>query len=84
MYIVHYTTNFVRKWKKLRNNGKYKAKIEIFQENPFDNRLKTHKLRGSLESYWSFSFNYKDRVLFGFKSENEVIFYDFGSHDIYK
>ena len=84
MLTIHYTTNFVKKWKKLKNKDQLRKRIEIFRENPFDIRLKTHKLKNKLEGYWAFSINYKERVLFGFKTNIEVIFYDFGSHDIYK
>ena len=84
MLVIHYTSNFVKKWKKLRNKGRMLERIQTFRENPYSSKLKTHKLKGSLAKYWSFSINYKERILFGFKKKNEVVFYDFGSHDIYK
>lgn len=84
MLTIHYTTNFVKKWKKLKNKDYLRKRIEIFREDPFDTRLKTHKLKNRLGGYWSFSTNYKERVLFEFKTNDEVIFYDFGNHDIYK
>lgn len=84
--IIHYSTNFIRKWHKLTVSEKkqIKKKISIFQNNPFIPTLKTHKLRGKLSGYWSFSLDYKNRILFSFKKQREVLFYDFGGHEIYK
>ncbi len=84
--IVHYTSRFIKDLKKL---SKEKQKLavkreEIFRKNPFDTRLKTHKLSSSLQGYWAFSLTYSDRVLFRFLTKNEAIFYKIGSHDIYK
>ena len=84
MLVIHYTSNFVKKWKKLRNKERMLKRIQTFRENPYSSKLKTHKLKGNLAKYWSFSINYKERILFGFEKKNEVVFYDFGSHDIYK
>lgn len=57
---------------------------EIFAKNPFDKRLKTHKLRGPLKGFWSFSVTYRYRVLFNFLNKNKVFFYDIGTHEIYR
>lgn len=83
---VHFTSQFIKELKKL---SKDKQKLAIqrelyFKKNPFDPRLKTHKLSGKLQGYWAFSLTYSDRVLFRFIEQDEVIFYKIGSHDIYK
>jgi len=59
-------------------------KINIFRENPFDPRLKTHKLHGKDKDCWAFWIDYKFRIKFIFLSENEVLFLDIGPHNIYK
>lgn len=60
-------------------------KEEIFCQNPFDIRLKTHELHGRLKDLWSFSVNNNCRILFRFyKSKETVIFIDIGTHEIYK
>jgi mRNA-degrading endonuclease YafQ of YafQ-DinJ toxin-antitoxin module len=59
-------------------------KINIFRENPFDSRLKTHKLHGKDRDCWAFWIDYKYRIKFTFLSDNEVLFLDIGAHDIYK
>jgi mRNA-degrading endonuclease YafQ of YafQ-DinJ toxin-antitoxin module len=59
-------------------------KINIFRENPFDSKLKTHKLHGKDKDCWAFWIDYRYRIKFTFLSENEVLFLDIGTHNIYK
>ena len=58
-------------------------KEETFRENPFDISLKTHKLKGGLKGFWSFSINQKFRIIFEFVNDNEVWFHSVGDHAIY-
>lgn len=67
--------------KKLDN---LKKRLLIFKENPFDSRLKTHKLKGNLKDYWSFSISHSDRILFRFMDNETVFFIDVGNHSVYK
>ncbi len=82
---IYYSSHFEKAFKALPLNVRKQAieKEKIFQENCFDKRLKTHKLKGRLENYWSFSINYSYRILFEFSDENEVGFIDVGTHSIY-
>ena len=82
---ICYTPRFSRKFKKLPEKVKDEAiKIEkIFRKNPLDQKIETHKLYGSLKNFWSFSINYKYRIIFNFENDNEVVFYDVGKHDMY-
>lgn len=59
-------------------------KILLFENNPFHPGLNTHKLKGGLSAFWSFYINDNYRVLFRFLKNNEVIYYDVDTHDIYK
>jgi len=59
-------------------------KDKIFRRNAFDPRLHTHKLKGELEGYRAYSVNYQYRVLFSFLNHNEVVYYDIGTHEIYR
>jgi plasmid maintenance system killer protein len=59
-------------------------KILLFENNPFHPSLHTHKLKGPLSKFWSFYVNKNFRVLFRFLKNNEVIYYDIDTHDIYK
>jgi addiction module RelE/StbE family toxin len=55
-----------------------------FRANAFEPRLRTHKLKGPLAGYWSYSINQQYRVLFRFLSDHEVLYYDVGTHEIYR
>ena len=55
-------------------------KVDIFLTDPFDQRLRTHKLSGKPKKLWSFSLGYDFRVIFYFEGE-QAIFIDIGSHD---
>ena len=59
------------------------AAVEVFVADPFDSRLKTHKLSGELKSLWSFSVEYNVRVVFFFTNDKpkKAVFVDIGSHD---
>lgn len=80
---ILYSSKFVRQYKKLPEDVKLRAiKCErLFQKNPFDPRLKTHKLHGSQHNVMSFSVNYSYRIIFKFYGA-EVVFYEIGTHDI--
>ncbi len=76
---------FIRQFKKLPPEIKKSAvqKENIFRQNPFDPRLKTHKLQGELEGFWSFSVSYSHRIIFDFTDQETVQFYMIGDHDVY-
>lgn len=56
----------------------------MFRENIFDTRLRTHKLKGMLKGYWSFSLTHSHRVLFELFEDGIVAFIDVGDHSIYR
>lgn len=84
--IISYSSRFFKQYKRLSKEKQKQAEKQekIFFKNPFDPRLKTHKLSGELQDYWSFSINYSDRIVFRFISDDEVLFHRIGSHDIYR
>lgn len=84
--VILITPKFKDNYKKLPENIKKKAvkKQVLFQMDPFSPNLKTHKLSGKLEEYWSFSIDYHYRIVFRFISKSEVLFVDVGTHGIYK
>ena len=57
------------------------TRIEWFAADPFDPRLRTHKLSGELSDLWSFSIAYDVRVVFYFTDDEQAVFVDIGSHD---
>lgn len=84
--IIYPTSKFRRCFQKLPKDIKEKAKIKdkIFRENPFNPALKAHKLTGRLKNYWAYSVDENHRVLFRFVNKDKVIYFDIGTHDIYK
>ncbi len=83
---ILYHPKFKKEYKKLPDNIKNLAykKEEIFRANQFDPRLNTHKLHGALFEFWSFSVNYKYRIIFEFIDNETIRFYSIGNHDIYE
>ncbi len=83
---IIYSPKFKREYKKLPLKIKLLAEKReaIFRANPFDSRLKTHKLAGRLQEFWSFSIDYKYRIIFEFAGKDEVHFHSAGDHDIYQ
>ena len=83
---IIYSPRFLKDYRRLDKPKKQKAEAKeiIFRKNPFDKRLKTHKLTGKFENLWSFSVDYDCRITFEFKSEKAVIFHAIGGHAIYK
>lgn len=83
---IIYTSIFIREYRNLPNDIKIQAekKEKIFRQNPLHPSLKTHKLKGKLNEFWSFSIAYKYRIIFEFGDENTVYFYSVGNHDVYQ
>ena len=63
---IVYSKKFAREYKKLPEQLKILAeqKEKIFRGNPFNPRLKTHKLTGRLREFWAFSIDYQYRIIF--------------------
>jgi len=83
---IYYSSKFLRHLAKLELKQKELAeeREKIFRQNPFDPQLKTHKLKGKLKKYWSFSLTYSLRILFEFIDEETVGLIDIGPHEIYR
>lgn len=86
VFKIHSTSDFEKFFRKLpmRIQDLSIKKDKWFRQDAFDPRLHTHKLRGELEGYWSYRINREYRILFRFLNSDEVIYYDIGTHDIYK
>lgn len=83
---IFYSSKFSREYKKLPLGVKKLAekKEAIFRKNPFDPSLKTHKLKGVLFGFYSFSINLKYRIIFETIDSNVIWFHSVGDHAIYK
>ena len=84
-------TSFSRSFKRRTKNNKdlqervYKT-LEALSQNPFDPKLKTHKLHGQLEGYWACSIDYDLRVIFTFEpdptsKEDLIVLVELGTHE---
>jgi len=85
MVEVEYSPKFARMYAKLPRRTKSAAeeKEEIFRQDPFDPRLRTHKLGGRLKKHWAFSIDHRYRIVFSFAGGGLVRFHTVGTHDIY-
>ncbi len=88
MIRVRYTVSFVRQLKHLEKDlfSEVLEKIELFKNEKNHPFLKVHKLHGRLSGFYSFSVDYKNRVVFEYapKNKKEVWLHFVGDHDVYK
>ncbi|NWF67355.1 MAG: type II toxin-antitoxin system mRNA interferase toxin, RelE/StbE family [Campylobacterales bacterium] len=87
MFNIKQTESFRRNSKKFFKKHKglvvdFEKFISKLQNNPFEPSLQTHKLKGELKEFWSYSLNYEYRVvLIIMITDKEVTLIDIGSHD---
>ncbi len=80
---------FVRAVKRLGKQDRaalaaIRSTLEILQENPFDPRLGSHKLKGHLAGLWSCSAGYDLRIVFEISKHNDeeiILLVSVGTHD---
>ena len=82
---VAFSSSFKRAFKKrIKGNPaletRFWDKLGTFQNNPFDQTLRTHKLSGRLKDLWSFSIEYDVRVVFTIEGDR-ALFIDIGTHE---
>jgi len=83
---LHWDEAFKKIYRKktVRNHElaqKFGEAIIQLTHNPFDPRLRTHKLTGKLKNLWAFSCGYDCRVVFRFLDDSNILLIDIGSHD---
>ena len=83
---VYFKQTFIRKLKQLETalRGEAMEKIELFKDEKNHKQLKVHKLKGVLSGRYSFSVNYKTRIVFSYLSKNEAVLLAVGDHEVYK
>jgi mRNA-degrading endonuclease YafQ of YafQ-DinJ toxin-antitoxin module len=74
---------FYKRVKSTEIEAEFWIKLELFVIDPFDAKLKTHKLSGKLKDLWSFSIDYDLRVVFYFTKDKpkKAVLIDLGTHD---
>jgi len=80
------SSRFKRSFKKLSRllQIDFEKRIILFIKDPFHPTLRTHKLSGNLDEYYSFYLRDGFRVLFVFETKNVALLVNVGSHDDYK
>ncbi|KKU68697.1 MAG: Addiction module toxin, RelE/StbE family [Parcubacteria group bacterium GW2011_GWA2_47_16] len=83
---VRYKPSFIHAVKNLEKElyAEVLEKIELFKDTENHQALKVHKLHGALSGRFSFSVNYRDRIVFRYESKNVVELLTIGDHDVYK
>ncbi len=83
---VKYSSTFFKALRKLpKAQLKFlEIKEKIFLNDPFDPRLKTHRLKGEMADFYSFSVSYHWRIVFHFEKDQTIVFDTIGTHEIYK
>ena len=83
---IFYSGKFARDYKKLPLEIKRAAEKKelVFRKDPLDLCLKTHKLKGALSSFYSFSINQKYRIIFEITKDKKIWLHSIGDHSIYK
>ena len=82
---VYFLPIFVRQFNRLDPKLQLEAieKIELFKDKKNYKQLKVHQLRGRLAGRYSFSVNYKTRIVFSYLSKNETALLAIGDHAVY-
>lgn len=82
---IAYKATFIRELKKLDKDLQEEVleKIELFKDISNHQLLKVHKLHGKFGDSYSFSVNYKFRIVFEYLSKKEVAILTVGDHEIY-
>lgn len=83
---IEYSPKFMRLYKKLPADIKILAEKQekIFRKNPFDKKLRIHKLSGPMRNYWAFWIDYRYRIIFSFLDSKTARFHIVGDHSVYK
>lgn len=83
---IRYKPSFLRQLKKLEPalQAEAREKIEMFKNIVHHEKLGVHKLKGQLLGFWSFSVNYRYRIVFEWVDKKTAGLIAIGDHDIYK
>lgn len=83
--VFRYKPSFVRQLNKLPVvvQNEVFEKLELFKNTENHQKLRVHKLKGKLQSFYSFSVTYSHRIVFAYETNNDVVFISIGDHDIY-
>jgi addiction module RelE/StbE family toxin len=91
MRTLIWSNTFLRAFKRLlKKQPERREEIEktlrLLLDNPFNQKLETHKLKGKLSGAWACSVGYELRIIFEFvrekdKKEDDIFLMEIGTHD---
>lgn len=83
---VYFKASFIRRLNALNESLKEEVmeKIGLLKNTDNHRSLKVHKLHGPLAGLFSFSVNYRTRIVFEYVSKKEVALLAIGDHDVYE
>lgn len=87
MIAIEYSSDFVRKYKKLDPalKSEIRDRLEEFRDMRNHQKLRVHKLSGSMKGLLAFSVNYSDRIVFEWGKNKKIAYMlDVGDHSIYE
>lgn len=86
MIVILYKPTFVRQYDALPKElqEEVKERTLLFQKNPRLPLLRTHKLKGPLRGFLSFSVNYRYRIVFQWENRCTAAFLAVGDHGVYR
>lgn len=86
MITILYKPTFVRQYDQLPRElqEEVKERIALFRKNPRHQSLRTHKLKGPLRGFLSFSVNYHYRIVFRWETRHTAVLLVVGDHDVYR
>ena len=84
-FIISFSPKFIRLSSKLRAplQDKVEETIEELQFEGNHKKLKVHKLKGRFKDKYSYSLDYKNRVVFEYLTDEEIVLLAVGCHDVY-
>lgn len=85
MLKIIYAPTFIRRYEKLESElqAEVLIKLNLFQDKDNHKSLNVHKLHGHFSDRYSFSVNYRIRIIFRYLSKSEVAILTVGDHDVY-
>lgn len=88
MYELQWGNSFIKAFtRKTKSNVVIKSKIidslQLLEENPFNPKLRTHKLQGILKGLYACTVDYDLRIVFSINDESplSIVLIDIGTHD---
>jgi len=83
---LQYRATFLRQLKKLEKDLQEEVleKLNLLKDKENFKQLKVHKLQERLKDFFSFSVNYKYRIIFSYENTKIINILVVGDHNVYK